>query len=412
MKVDHVTFSSSGGAGIAARRIVEAQRLANIDAQLIFTTSGRLGSAGARKPSLLWKSIFDHCLIRKSTASSIVSVLRSTSSGKLKPREDALLHLHWVPGSVSLSEINAAAGRSSSLIITLHDMWALSGGCHFSNGCQKFKTGCKECPIVHRPFQGIISRHFEEKKAVYARFERVIVVSPGEQIVDAARQGSIFPPKTEYVHIPNPLPNSFSLEFGTNLEISNQSEFTIALVANDLSERRKNVEQAINTFERLVAKYSGTKKIKMVLIGRNPPVFSPDSAVSSLFFDNDQQKLISRLSTVNLLWSFSSDEVFPNAVVEAAAMGIPSVLSNIPTHDFASKAGFAVLFGNDQEAIEATFRVIDDRAHRRQLTESARSFARTLSVEAVGLKYRELYEDVLAQQNVENIAESQKQVLR
>ena len=391
MKVDHVVFSSSGGAGTAAARIVNAQKLANIDAELICTTNGQIGSAGARSPSLLSSAATDHLLIRKRNASSILSVLRSSFSANLEIRTKSLLHLHWIPGSISLTELGAGIAPRSSLVVTLHDMWPFSGGCHFSDGCEGYRNGCSECPMVRRPFRKLISRNFEAKRTIYSRLEKLVIISPGQEMLEAASQGSIFPVGTEFVHLPNPLMIANDRSNNNESRSRSKGTFTIAVMANDLREPRKNVKRAVVAFERLRRKYSGLKSLEMVMIGRNAPVPSGDSHVKNLGFYSKPEELAQHLSDVDLLWSFSSGEVFPNAVVELAARGTPSVLSKIPGHAFAARAGFAVLFESDHEAVEVTAQLISDVQKMSQLKKLAKEYSESLSPIAIGVRYREIY---------------------
>lgn len=114
-------------------------------------------------------------------------------------------------------------------------------------------------------------------------------------------------------------------------------------------------------------------------------------------FYSRPEELAQHLSDVDVLWSFSSGEVFPNAVVELASRGTPSVLSNIPGHAFAARAGFAVLFESDDEAIEATAQLISDMQRMSQLKKLAKRYSESLSPLAIGVKYREIYTDLFCE---------------
>lgn len=395
MRVDHVAFSKSGGAGIAARRIVEAQKLVSIDAALTYRTEGRLGSPNARSPWIVGASVLDNFLLRKHATSSMISILRGFVGSNLQLRNKSLLHLHWLPGVISLSNLQKILLPQKVLAVTLHDMWLFSGGCHFSDGCKNFKTGCYSCPIVRAPFRRVVTDQSDAKRMIYARLEKLVVVAPSQEMIEMAAQSSVFPSLTQFVHIPNPVEK---LGLTAQNPISNtkrSSAFTIAVIANDLSEPRKNVMEALRAFHKLRGQYSGARTLEMVLIGRKCPKMPESSAVKSVGHIDNPVSLSEELSSVDLLWSFSSGEVFPNTITEAAARGIPSVLSQMTGHTFASDAGFAYLFEDEDQAIELTVRLINEPQQLRSLAKNARKFADSLSPEVIGLRYREVYEALI-----------------
>lgn len=67
--------------------------------------------------------------------------IRSTID-RLKPD---VVQLHWAGrGSAPIKLLSRL--RAYPIIWTLRDMWPLTGGCHYSGGCEKFLTGCGACP--------------------------------------------------------------------------------------------------------------------------------------------------------------------------------------------------------------------------------------------------------------------------
>ncbi len=54
-----------------------------------------------------------------------------------------LVHLHWVNGLVSMRSLRRV---KKPLVWTMRDMWPFTGGCHYSMGCDRFRSGCGHCP--------------------------------------------------------------------------------------------------------------------------------------------------------------------------------------------------------------------------------------------------------------------------
>lgn len=56
-----------------------------------------------------------------------------------------LVQFHWAGrGAAPIETLRAISHLP--IIWTLRDMWPLTGGCHYSGGCQRFLTGCGACP--------------------------------------------------------------------------------------------------------------------------------------------------------------------------------------------------------------------------------------------------------------------------
>ena len=389
MIVDHVVFSSAGGAGLAAQRIVEAQQSVGIDARLVSRTTDRLGSRGAREPRLVSNSLFDHLVVRRRSIDSLFSVSRANVSGDMHFRHNALLHLHWIPGVISLQELAELASTKSSLILTLHDMWFLTGGCHFSQGCEEFRYSCRRCPLVRKPFENLVSRQFARKKSIFSKFQKIVVVSPGESLLRLARESGVLPPSANFIHIPNPLPD-YELLSRKRGEIQNQ-RFCIALIASDFSEKRKRVDLALSAFSTLQKSVGESNELSLILIGSKPPKFIEQRGVSAIGEVRNQNEMRSILAGVQLAWSFSSEEVFPNAITECASLGIPSILSNIGAHEFAVHNGFAEVFESDVDAVDLTMKIMRDPGRYEQMSISGFLFATQLSLTRIGSRYLETY---------------------
>mgnify|MGYP006081258713 CR=1 FL=1 len=66
---------------------------------------------------------------------------------KLKIFKEAdIIHIHWLnQGFINLSHLKNC---NKAIVWTLRDMWAFTGGCHWSSDCEKYKTGCGACPVL------------------------------------------------------------------------------------------------------------------------------------------------------------------------------------------------------------------------------------------------------------------------
>ena len=58
-------------------------------------------------------------------------------------QEFDIIHLHWINGG--FVNIKHLAKVDKPIVWTMRDMWPMTGGCHYSMKCEKYKTGCGNC---------------------------------------------------------------------------------------------------------------------------------------------------------------------------------------------------------------------------------------------------------------------------
>jgi hypothetical protein len=78
----------------------------------------------------------------------------SPALARLKPD---IVQFHWAGrGAAVIESMRRLSGYR--IVWTLRDMWPLTGGCHYSEGCEKFLTECRECPQLRSSFPVDLAR--------------------------------------------------------------------------------------------------------------------------------------------------------------------------------------------------------------------------------------------------------------
>jgi glycosyltransferase involved in cell wall biosynthesis len=119
-------------------------------------------------------------------------------------RNADVVYLHWVQGGfMNLRNYKQLARLKKPVIIFMHDMWSITGGCHHSLSCEKYKSGCTDCPIFSK--KGIFDLpviEFKRKKKLYKENDNLYFVSPSKWLFNCARQSNLTKEKPVY-YIPN-----------------------------------------------------------------------------------------------------------------------------------------------------------------------------------------------------------------
>ncbi|NLD46386.1 MAG: glycosyl transferase family 1, partial [Clostridiaceae bacterium] len=87
-------------------------------------------------------------------------------------RKSDVIYLHWVQGGfLSLSSIRKILELNKPVVFFMHDMWSITGGCHYSFNCDNYKTRCGNCQVFSNQRDNDLStRQFDKKQKLYSQF--------------------------------------------------------------------------------------------------------------------------------------------------------------------------------------------------------------------------------------------------
>jgi len=163
-KILHLSTGHLGGAGLAARRLNEELNSAGFNSFFLAIANnsyspGKHEIALRRSKSERLRSKVITALNQNLSNKVLFSTfsLNLITENKLsglgfKP-ENSLLHVHNWANLLSLRGIRKLTKAGYKVVFTLHDQRLLTGGCHYSLGCQKYESGCSGCPLIRKPLR-------------------------------------------------------------------------------------------------------------------------------------------------------------------------------------------------------------------------------------------------------------------
>lgn len=320
MNVLHVSFSSRGGAGVAASRIAAAQRAVGIDAETLFQSDGTATTIAFRSPLQFVGATVDYFLVRRSLRNPLFSLLRRGGRlDRMVGRSGAnVVHLHWIPGSVSLDHIEARLESGGQVAFTLHDMWQFTGGCHHRLLCENISQGCVDCPQARGVFASAIAASAARKRQILGH-PLVSISAPSKWM--AAELKSAVPGLSRIAVIPNPVDTEL---FYPKLTAGAGEEFVMAICASDLSVPTKQVAGFAQHVRRRRSEFG--KPVRLLAIGQRLPSELSDFEWVTHVQPKSERQLADLLAMSDLLVSASLVESFGYTIAEAAACGTPSVV--------------------------------------------------------------------------------------
>ncbi len=160
MKVVFINKSDSvGGAAVVTLRLMLAMQELGVDARMIVTDRHtRLNevSIGASTHRIRKAFMYDRLpifMLNGLNRSRLFQVDAALSGLSLHRhpwvcQADAIA-LNWInQGVLSLSEIGRIADMGKRMIWTMHDMWCMTGICHHTGKCERFRNSCGVCPLL------------------------------------------------------------------------------------------------------------------------------------------------------------------------------------------------------------------------------------------------------------------------
>ncbi len=211
------------------------------------------------------KTIFSPAML---PFSSIPSQLQATAPD--------IVHLHWICGG--LLRIKELKQIGKPIIWTLHDMWAFTGGCHYSDGCERFQQHCGNCPQLNRRSKNDLSRSIlKRKKEAWAELDITIVTS-SKWLAECAEKSSLFKDRRiEVVH------NGLDLNLfkpidkttaRTIWDLPNNKKLILFGAMSATSDHRKGFDLLCDGLKQLTGELSG--KAELVVFGSSEPENPPD----------------------------------------------------------------------------------------------------------------------------------------
>ena len=113
-----------------------------------------------------------------------------------------IVNLHWI-GSGFL-RLESLQNIQQPIVWTMHDMWAFTGGCHYTDGCDRYLQQCGYCPqLGSRSKRDRSAWNWKRRERLFKAL-KLTIVAPSKWLADCAKQ-SLLLNHCRVEHIPNGL---------------------------------------------------------------------------------------------------------------------------------------------------------------------------------------------------------------
>jgi glycosyltransferase involved in cell wall biosynthesis len=285
----------------------------------------------------------------------------------------------------------------------LPDMWAVTGYCYQSLGCDRWRSGCGNCPQmdsdapipITRPVQprlDLTAALWRQKQAVYAR-SRFVVVTPSLWLEQIARASPLLE-GIEVRRIPSAVNTTIynrasRAAVRRDLEISNSTRLVLFLTGKGNAE-----------FQAALGSLGASADVAVLIVGEDAGrVFVPAGfrSIRKPAIRNDHE-MAGCFAAADVFVLPTRADNFPSTVLESMACGTPVVafdVGGLGELVQTGRTGYLVEDGNHRDLAERVRHLIEHRADRDRLGAEAQALVAERYVperqaEAYSCLYREL----------------------
>lgn len=350
------TYERTGGAAIAASRLLHALRANGVEANMLCRRNITWGPQRMRKQS--WTSIVERGVIwvmngfsKKDMWATDIALIGQDITRTKEYQEADVVHLHWVnQGFLSLSIIEKIVNSGKRVVWTMHDAWNAMGAYHLA--IQRKDT--------------YIERWTWKRKARLYEQGNISFVTCSKWLRNDA-ENSLLMKMLPVNNIPNPIDTSVFRP------VSHADTKRVLFVAQKVDNPMKGMQYLMEAATML-------EGIEILALGRDIP------------YINNEEEMARLYASVDAFVLPSLSENLPNTIMEAMACGTPCVgfdVGGIPEMINHKENGYVARYKDAADLAEGIRYVLDNRD---ELGRNAREkVLREYSEEIVAKKYIEVY---------------------
>jgi glycosyltransferase involved in cell wall biosynthesis len=297
----------------------------------------------------------------------------------LPPEMPDVVHLHNLHGGYFDLRVLPELSHRVPTILNVRDGWLMSGHCAFGIDCERWRTGCGDCPdltLFPAVKRDATAFNWQRKRGILAS-SRLFVTTPSQWMMDRVRESIIAPAAVETRVIPNGVDTRTFFpgdRAAARAAIGIEPDALVLLVAaNGL---RSNVWKDYRTLRgalQILGEQSRNiaTPIIVLAVGEDAP---PEriGAIELRFvpFQSDSARLADYYRAADIYLHAARVESFGNVLLETRACGTPFVTTatgGIPEQVRDGETGLLVKPGDADAFADAVAKLIGDEALRERL---------------------------------------------
>ncbi|NJL82956.1 MAG: glycosyltransferase [Chloroflexaceae bacterium] len=289
-----------------------------------------------------------------------------------------IINLHWV--NSGFLQIETLAKFGLPIVLTLHDMWPFTGGCHYSQGCDRYTQSCGKCPQLKSTQECDLSRWVWKRKEKAWKDLNLTIVTPSKWLAECAQSSSLFGDLPVQV-IPSGLDTQKYRQVDKQiarslLGLPTDKKIILFGAINSTTDRRKGYHLLIPALQKIKTLVDN-QDIELVVFGASQPSNTSDLSFKTHCLGrlNDDISLALAYSAADVMTVPSIQEAFGQTASESLACGTPVVafdatgLKDIVDHQ---QNGYLVNPFDTEDLAYGILWTVENEERQKKLSENAR----------------------------------------
>lgn len=411
------TSEQTGGAAIAARRLTESLRTAGVDARLLvmhresrsplvtaLKGKWRKRLAFLRERLVIWAC---NLLSRRNLFAVSIANTGFDITRLAEFRQAGVIHLHWTQqGMLSLAGLRRILQSGKPVVWTLHDMWPVTGICHYARDCRRYETHCHHCPYLHGGggSADLSARTFARKQRLLQGGHRISFVACSRWLAGLARQSALTAGQ-RVTSIPNPLPAA-TFHPGSRSEARQRCglppERQLILFGSvKITDKRKGIDYLVEACRLMDCQDPTFKdRLGIVVAGSGAEELAPllPFEVYPMGYVADERRMADIYRAADLFAIPSLEDNLPNTIMEAMACGTPCVgfrTGGIPEMIDHLVNGYVAHYRDAADLAHGIVHTLTAPGYESRCAEAVQKTARCYAEELVARQYIQTYNQAI-----------------
>lgn len=317
-----------------------------------------------------------------------------------------VIHIHWTSfGFLSTASISKLIATQKSIVVTMHDMWYFTGGCHYSKDCSNFKGQCGNClPYLKHPAPDDLSHSGWLRKQQLFQEANITFVACSNWLAGIAKESSLLKNK-RVVSIPNPIDvevfqviKKQSARQYFHLPLDKQF---ILFAAMNIADERKGFAFLIEALKKLIQKHPGiVNRIELLIFGQDHTSNLEDIPfkVHSLGRLSDPGAIAQAYAAASVFVIPSLEDNLPNTIIESMSCGTPVVGFNtggIPEIIEHKQSGYIAAYKSSEDLATGLNWVLSESEYNKLCLQARAKVLANYSEQVVADSYLQIYQSTL-----------------
>lgn len=409
------TSDTKGGAARAALRLHQGLKGISVDSQMLVQMKqssatavlGPPATSGIEQVNTGLRLSLDQLPLKRyrkyDGATFSPQWLPDKVTQKVQQIDPDIINIHWT--NAGFLQIETLAKLKKPIVWTLHDMWAFTGGCHYTQDCTRYLQSCGACPQLGSQNKQDLSRSIWSRKTKTYQKLDLTIVTPSVWLGEQAKSSQLLQ-NFRVECIPNgidtqryrPMDKHFARE-ALNLPLDKQLILFGSLRAT--SDKRKGFH-LLQAALRELSESDLCDSIELVVFGaskpKHPPKFGFKTHYLGSFSDDLSLSFVYSAADVFVLPSIQ--ENLANTVMESLACGTPCVafdIGGMPDMIKHKKTGYLAQPYKINDLAMGIVYVIENEEICYTLSQNARrKVKQVFSLDYQAQRYTSLFQDVLS----------------